>query len=194
MIIVLIGPSGCGKGTQARLLSQKLQLPTLSSGELLRTLYAQDDAKGLEAASYWKEGNWVPDDLMNTILFSELDKEKYSQGFILDAYPRTLQEAQELDKHLQSKNLNIDYVMHYDLSIEESVRRIKIRREEDKKAKGQSRADEGDEAIIHRIQNYKDNIFQILGYYAENKVLLHVNAEQSIEKIFADELQLLHIP
>ena len=104
MIISIIGPSGCGKGTQAKLLSKKLGVPAISTGKLLRSEYEAKTPGGIEAEKYWGEGQWVPADLMIKILTKELDKEVYRKGFVLDGTPRKMGDIPLLEDYLSKKN------------------------------------------------------------------------------------------
>ena len=113
--IVFIGPSGCGKGTQAKILSGILQISSVSSGDLLRSAYEEKSADGLEAAQFWMKGDWVEDHLVSKIVFEKLST-IVPLGFILDAYPRTYNQAVYLKDYLYSKNCEINYALYFKLS------------------------------------------------------------------------------
>lgn len=123
MKILIIGPQGSGKGTQANIISKKFNIPHVSTGDAFREMAAKQTPIGLKAKTFWEKGNLVPDDITNNLVKERLRQDDCNKGFILDGYPRTLEQAKELDK-----NAKIDKVIELKLSDDEAIKRISSRR------------------------------------------------------------------
>lgn len=182
MNLSIIGPSGSGKGTQAELVAQKYQLSHISTGELFRKEYAKKSPEGLAAYAYWSAGKWVPD--RETFALLKIYMEMAKTGFILDGYPRTVNQAIMLDNYLKEQNLKLDYVINLEVNENEVVKRLFLRAEKDKAQKGASRNDETENVIRQRINSFKESIAPIIDYYQKQNKLINVNGEGKIEDIF----------
>ena len=186
MNIILLGPSGCGKGTQAKLISDTYHIPHISSGDVLRAEIAKGSETGKIAESYIVKGSWVPDSMINKLILPLLDTQDFKNGFILDAYPRTLSQARTLDEYLHKEGRKIDVVIQFDLDDKTSMDRMNARKVIDLQTSGKARIDETDAAMIVRLKSYKSHIKNILEYYNDEKILIDINASQTIEQIFSD--------
>lgn len=184
MNIVIFGPSGSGKGTQAELLSKKFKIPNISMGELFRQAYEEKTPEGIEAESYWGKGNWVPGKLTFKVLKPSLDK--CQRGFILDGYPRRKDQIAPLKKYLKERGQKIDWAILLWVSDKEAIKRLLLRAEKDIKARGKARPDETEEVIKARLVSYHQTIDPIIEYYRENGVLMEVDGEKPIEVIYQD--------
>lgn len=182
MIFVILGPSGCGKGTQAKLLAQKFNLAHISTGKLFRQEYEAKSPIGLRAFEWWSKGEWVPTEVAGQILFAEL--QKYPTGnFILEGWPRIEEQEQVLDKFLEENHLKLDKVFYLETPIEESYKRILDRIEEKKKEGRPVRRDDKPEIIRERFKEYFENIGDILDYYRQRGILAVIDNRPSIGEV-----------
>jgi len=201
MKLIFVGPQGCGKGTQAKVVAEKLEICHISTGDLLR---AATGGLAEEIKSYTDDGNLVPDELIVRILNERIMKEDCDNGFILDGFPRNVAQAEELDKIM-----DVDKVIEISISDDESVRRIGGRRNcgecgtiwnvnTSPKPKDENkcdncggdliqRADDNEESLRKRLEIYHRDTEPILEKYNSVKI----NGEQSIEKVSEDVLAAL---
>jgi len=190
MNIVIIGPSGSGKGTQAELLGQKLALPTLSVGQALRREYAKKSKLGQKAYRYWGQGKLVPSRLTFDIIKTRLDRCK--NGVILDGLPRRFEQVVLLEEYLHQKGQQIDKVIHLQVSDREAIKRLLLRSKKDKKAKGRARKDETLPAIKNRLAFYHRQTGSILSYFKKKGKLIDVDGERPVKMIHEDILSRLN--
>jgi adenylate kinase len=177
--VVLLGPPGAGKGTQAGKLAEKLGIPQISTGELFRSNIEDGTELGLEAKRYLDAGDLVPSELTNALVEKRLDEPDATRGFILDGYPRSVGQAQALDRMLADRNTNLDAVLELRVSEEELLKRLKDR----------GRADDTEEVILNRMKVYRDETAPLLEYY--DGVVKTVDAVGSLDEVFARALQAL---
>ncbi|MFH1841022.1 MAG: nucleoside monophosphate kinase [Candidatus Shapirobacteria bacterium] len=189
MNLIIIGPSGSGKGTQADLLAKKLQIPSLSMGEILRKAYEDKTPDGIEAEKTWGIGKWSPPALVFKILVAVLDQ--CPNGFILDGYPRLEEQISLLENYLKTKNQKINRVIQLCVSDQESTKRLLSRAESDRKTKGQARKDETVESIQSRLREYHRTIEPILQNFQKKGLLLQIDGERSIKAIHQDIVEKL---
>lgn len=192
MILVILGPSGCGKGTQARLLSKRLNIPTISTGELIRAQAAAGSIEALKAKEYADRGVWPPDELVESILTANLLKLDISKGIIFDGTPRTVAQAKWLDETLVFKDASVNKVIHLETTLAHSLARIKGRLLEEEKA-GKVRSDETESAIKERFDSYAKTIQPIKEYYGAQGKLVLINNEQPIEAVHFEICQKLNL-
>jgi len=128
MILILLGPPGAGKGTQARVLSERFGVPVISTGEILRAAARKGTPFGIQAKTYTDRGELVPDDLIISVVLDRLNETDCAKGFLLDGFPRTVQQARALDRSLADHGLRPDAVLHLVVDREELVRRLSGRR------------------------------------------------------------------
>jgi adenylate kinase len=177
--VVLLGPPGAGKGTQAERLAQKLGIPQISTGELFRRNIDNGTKLGLEAKRYLDAGDLVPSDLTNQLVDQRLSDADAANGFILDGYPRSLEQAKALHEMLQRRGTDVDAVLEFRVSQEELFQRLK----------GRGRADDTDDVILNRMKVYRDETAPLLEYY--HGELKTVDAIGTVDEVFARALQAL---
>ena len=179
MRVVLLGPPGAGKGTQAQKLAEKLGIPHISTGELFRHNIENNTKLGLEAKRYLDAGDLVPSELTNQLVDDRLNDPDAAKGFILDGYPRSVEQAEALHEMLGRRGTDIDAVVEFRVSQEELLQRLKAR----------GRADDTDDVILNRMKVYQDETAPLLEYYADE--LKTVDAVGSLDEVFARALQAL---
>ena len=178
--LVLFGPPGAGKGTQANLLIEKYNLVHLSTGDILRGEITAGTALGLEAKSLMDRGDLVPDEVVIGMISSKLDNNPDANGFIFDGFPRTAAQATALDNLLLEKRTAISAMLSLKVEDEELIRRLLER------GKNSGRADDKNEDIIaNRIQEYNNKTAPLKEFYAAQNKLSEVEGTGSIEDIAA---------
>lgn len=175
--LVVFGPPGAGKGTQAALISKKYKLTHLSSGEILRN-EIKTGKLGANVKKYQDAGKLVPDSLIIAIIEKTLLREAKKNGFIFDGYPRTLKQARALDKFLKNKKINLEAVLNLDLSETEAMKRII------KRAKTSGRSDDNPKTIADRLAVYRQQTIPLLNYYQKQKKIININGRPTIEAVF----------
>jgi adenylate kinase len=177
--VVLLGPPGAGKGTQAEKLAEKLEIPQISTGELFRRNIGNGTKLGLEAKRYLDAGDLVPSDLTNQLVDDRLNDPDTVNGFILDGYPRSLEQAKALHEMLGRRGTDIDSVVEFRVSQDELLQRLKAR----------GRADDTDDVILNRMKVYREETAPLLEYYRDE--LKTVEAVGTVDEVFARALQAL---
>jgi adenylate kinase len=177
--VVLLGPPGAGKGTQAEKLAEKLQIPHISTGELFRTNIQEGTKLGLEAKRYLDAGDLVPSELTNQLVDDRLNHSDAANGFILDGYPRSVEQAKALHDMLGRRGTDIDAVVEFRVSEDELLTRLK----------GRGRADDTEEVIRNRMKVYNAETAPLLEYYSDE--LKTVDAVGELDEVFARALQAL---
>jgi adenylate kinase len=177
--LILFGPPGSGKGTQSEKLVEKYDLVHLSTGNLLREEISNKTPLGTEAKNLMDKGQLVPDEVVIGMIDNCLDHHKEARGFLFDGFPRTLAQAEALDKLLRLKNSEIVLVLILDVNEEELIRRLVLR------GKTSGRSDDADENVQRKRQEvYKRDTFPVAAYYQKMKKLVHVDGMGGIEQIF----------
>lgn len=179
MRIVLLGPPGAGKGTQAVQLAEKLGVPQISTGELFRENITGGTKLGLEAKKYLDAGDLVPSSLTNALVDDRLGHDDVAGGFILDGFPRTVEQAEALHDMLERRGLKLDAVVEFRVPEEELVSRLAAR----------GRADDTEDVIRNRFRVYRDETAPLLDYYRNE--LKTVDAVGSLDEVFTRALQAL---
>ena len=179
MRIVLLGPPGAGKGTQAQKLAEKLAVPQVSTGDLFRHNISNGTELGLEAKKYLDAGDRVPATLTNALVDDRLDDEDVAGGFILDGFPRSVEQAKALDEMLEERDLSLDAVLEFRVPEEELVSRLK----------GRGRADDTEDVIRNRFNVYRDETAPLLDYYSAS--LVTVDAVGELDEVFGRALKAL---
>lgn len=182
MHIVFYGPEGSGKGTQAKLLAEKLHLPILTSGDLVRDAAANDKGIiGEVTRQALAEGKYVADSEMFVLWKWRLKEEDAKDNWIMDGFPRNVEQAKFLDDKLDKYGYNVDKIFYLNLSEEESYRRL-IKRGRPLHS-GSSELHDSPERIRQRLEIYKEGEKDVLEYYRQKRVLVEINADQSIEDV-----------
>ena len=179
MRIVLLGPPGAGKGTQAVKIAEKLGVPQISTGDLFRHNISTGTPLGMEAKKYLDAGDLVPASLTNALVDDRLNDADVAGGFILDGFPRTVEQAEALHDMLERRNLKLDAVLEFRVPEEELVARLA----------GRGRADDTEDVIRNRFKVYRDETAPLLNYYAHE--LKTVDAVGDLDEVFNRALQSL---
>jgi adenylate kinase len=177
--IVLLGPPGAGKGTQAQKLADKLGIPHISTGDLFRYNISNNTELGVEAKKYLDAGDLVPATLTNALVDDRLDDDDAASGFILDGYPRSVEQAKALDSMLQKRDLSLDAVLEFRVPEDELVSRLQ----------GRGRADDTEDVIRNRFNVYRDETAPLLDHYSDT--LITVDAVGELDEVFARALKAL---
>jgi adenylate kinase len=183
MRIILLGPPGSGKGTQALQLVERYGIVQLSTGEMLRAAVAAQTPIGLKAKDIMASGALVPDEIVVGIISDRIDQPDAANGFILDGFPRTVRQAEELDELLRQKHMELDAVI--ELRVNESVllQRIETRAAETR-ARGETvRPDDTPEVLITRLTAYRAQTEPLIHYYSDRRKLLSVDGMMTIEEV-----------
>jgi adenylate kinase len=181
MRLLLVAYPGAGKGTQALRLAAHYGIAHLSSGALLRSEVAQGSEIGRIAAGYMKRGDLVPDELVLQMLTAPVLEAARKGGFVLDGFPRTLRQAEEAYAVAQQiEGLELQAVIHLRVSHEELRTRLRAR------ADKEGRVDDTDSGVAHRFDVYDRETLPLLAFYAERGILIEVDGEQVVERVFAD--------
>jgi adenylate kinase len=207
MRAVLLGPPGAGKGTQAVRLVEKYNVPQISTGDIFRANIKEGTELGKKAQEYMNAGNLVPDELVVDLVKDRLVKEDCRNGYLLDGFPRTIYQAEELDKFLAEQGQKLDAVINFKVSNEALIKRLTGRRvckdcgvgyhlefappKTDgvcDKCGGEllQRADDTRETVEKRISVYEEQTAPLIGYYTDNGLIRNFDAEKDREEIFRD--------
>lgn len=176
MNLILFGPPGAGKGTQAEKLVNHFDLPHLSTGNIFRANIKNETALGKKVKSILDSGELVPDETVVELVADELDKEKYDDGVIFDGFPRTVAQAEALDEYLEENNKQVDAFVTLEVPEEELVNRILSR--------GEGRTDDTPEKIKTRLEVYRNETEPVLNYYRKQGVVEEVNGVGDVDEIF----------
>lgn len=183
MNLILLGPPGAGKGTQARRLEDTRGLVQLSTGDMLRAMVAEGGPLGQQAKEIMAAGKLMPDELMVSMIAERISKPDVKNGFILDGFPRTVAQAEALDKLLAAKKLELDAVIEFKVDAEKLVDRI-VRRAEDAKAAGQPvRKDDNPEVFRKRLEEFRALTAALTPFYAKSGLLKSVDGMAPIEEV-----------
>jgi adenylate kinase len=191
MRLILLGPPGAGKGTQAQRLVHHYGIVQLSTGEMLRAAVAAGTPVGLKAKDIMASGGLVPDDVVIGIISDRLDQADAKNGFILDGFPRTVPQAEALDRLLGSKNLKLDAVVELRVNESALLQRVESRVAE-MTARGEPvRADDTPEVLSKRLASYRALTEPLIHYYSERGNLLTVDGMMPIEQVTQDIYRVL---
>ncbi len=183
MRLILLGPPGAGKGTQAERLVAKHGIPQLSTGDMLRAAVKAETAVGKKAKAVMDAGELVSDEIVNAIVSDRIDEADCAKGFILDGYPRTLVQADAVEAMLASKGTKLDVVIELVVDDKALVGRI-VKRAEDAKAAGQPvRKDDNPAVFDERLREYYKKTSPLTGYYHAKKLLKTVDGMAAIDEV-----------
>jgi len=177
--IIIMGPQGSGKSTQASLLADYIGYKFISSGKYLRKLEGEGDPIGVKLSEYWKDGGLVPDELINEIMFSLFEKD-VSNGFVIDGFPRNHSQLKVFLSYLNVNDWVLRAVVYLYVSEEECLKRIESR------SKIEMRLDESPDSVKKRLSLYHLETEPLIAEYNSRGILKKINAEQSIKNIQSD--------
>ena len=210
--IVLLGPPGAGKGTQAELIVKKYGIPQISTGDIFRANIKNGTELGKKAQEYMNKGELVPDELVVDLVKDRLGQDDCKEGFMLDGFPRTVFQAEELDKIMEEKGLSINSVLNIDVQAEKLIDRIAGRRvckacgatyNVNTKPTAQEgvcdacggevyqRADDNRDTVENRINVYFSQTAPLIEYYANAGNIATIDGDQAMDSVFADIAKVL---
>ncbi|WP_081099849.1 adenylate kinase [Leptospira noguchii] len=175
--IIFMGPPGAGKGTQAKILCERLSIPQISTGDILRDAVKYQTAMGMEAKRYMDAGDLVPDSVVIGIIKDRIREADCKNGFLLDGFPRTVEQAEALDILLKNEGKSIDKAINLQVPDTELLKRLLSR------AEIEGRADDNEVTIKNRLDNYNKKTLPLLDFYAARKKLSQVNGVGSLEEV-----------
>ena len=170
MRMLIIGPPGAGKGTQAVRVAKAYSVPAISTGDIFRANVSSGTPLGLKAKEYMDRGAYVPDELTNALVIDRLNQDDVTKGFLLDGFPRTLAQVYTLDDCLQQHGSDLDVVVQLVVETDEVVRRLL------KRAADQGRSDDTEDVIRHRLDVYKEQTHPLTAVYDDRGLLQSVDA------------------
>lgn len=183
MRIILLGPPGAGKGTQARMLVETYRIPQLSTGDMLRDAISKETEIGKQAQAIMNSGTLVSDDIVNQIVSDRIDESDCVDGFILDGYPRTVAQAEVLQQILKSKNMKLDAVIELKVDEDVLIERMKKRVQETVATGGLVRSDDNPVAFAKRLVEYREKTAPLSKFYAERGLLKIVDGMIDITEV-----------
>ncbi|VEI18815.1 adenylate kinase [Actinomyces viscosus] len=175
--MVLLGPPGAGKGTQAARIAERLGIPAISTGDIFRANVAGATELGTQAKAYMDKGEYVPDSITNAMVADRIAQADCEPGFLLDGYPRTTAQVGELDSMLKASGLALDVVVEITADAEAVVARLL------KRAGEQGRADDTEPVIRHRLEVYAESTAPLAGIYAGRGLLVQVDGMGEIDAV-----------
>jgi len=176
MRIILFGPPGAGKGTQAKLIEKEFDIPQLSTGDMFRAAIKNQTPLGKKIKSIMDEGKLVPDDTVVELVEEALDAPQFTKGYILDGFPRTVPQARAFDERLKKKGRKLDAFLSLEVPEEELMKRILSR--------GEGRADDTPEKVKVRLEVYNEETAPVINFYKQKGVYKEIDGMGSIEEIF----------
>lgn len=183
--LLIVGPPGAGKGTQAERIVEKLGVPAISTGDIFRANVSNETELGILAKSYMDKGEYVPDSVTNEMVESRLAEDDAANGFLLDGYPRTVAQVEALDGILEKFGVALDAVILLDVESEAIVQRLLQR------GKEQGRSDDNEETIRRRIDVYGEQTTPLIDIYDKRGLVKRVDGMKDIDAVTADILAAL---
>ena len=184
--LLLIGPPGAGKGTQAALLAKHFGIPAISTGDIFRENVRNETPLGLQAKSFMDRGEYVPDSLTNDLVRDRLSQDDAAGGFLLDGYPRTIDQVNELDEMLAEQKTQLDVVVQLTADNEELLRRLSGRAAE------QGRSDDTPEVISRRLSVYDEQTAPLIDVYASRSLVAKVDGLGEISDVTARIVEVIN--
>lgn len=175
--LIFMGPPGAGKGTQAKILCEEKKIPQISTGDILRNAVKNQTEMGLKAKAFMDAGDLVPDEVVIGIIKDRLKESDCANGFLLDGFPRTVEQAEALEALLSDLGKGIDLAINLEVPDGELVERLL------KRAEIEGRADDNRETIENRLKNYNDKTLPLLEFYEKKGKLKKINGVGSMEEI-----------
>jgi adenylate kinase len=182
VFILILGAPGSGKGTQGKILAERLGLPKITTGDIFRAAMKDGTTLGRQAKQFYDKGQLVPDSLILDLIKGELGKPDAREGAILDGFPRTAAQAELVDKTLGERGQRLNYILLLDVTEEEQLRRMRQR------AQVEGRSDDTPEAIKTRLQVYQRDTAPLIAHYAQRGIVHRVPGTGTVDQI-AEEIK-----
>ena len=179
MRLILMGPPGAGKGTQARFVAEHYGVPAISTGDIFRANVSQGTPLGLEVQRYMDVGEYVPDEITNQMVRNRIDEADATSGFLLDGYPRTLAQVDELDGMIAASGHRLDAAVVLTVDLDETVARLLQR------ARVEGRADDTEEVIRRRQEVYAEETEPLIGVYRERGIVVEIDGMGEVADVTA---------
>ena len=186
MRLILLGPPGAGKGTQARFVAEHFGVPAISTGDIFRANVSQGTPLGVEAQRYMDAGEYVPDEVTNRMVRARIDESDAAPGFLLDGYPRTLDQVEELDGMISHTGHSLDAAVVLTVDAEELVQRLMQRAQTD------GRADDTEDVIRRRQEVYTEQTEPLIGVYRARGILVEVDGMGEVDEVTQRIFDALH--
>ena len=177
MRLILMGPPGAGKGTQARFVAEHFGIPAISTGDIFRANVSQGTELGVEAQRFMDAGEYVPDEITNRMVRNRIDEKDAEPGFLLDGYPRTLAQVEELDGMIEFTGHALDAAVVLTVDAEELVSRLLQR------AESSGRSDDTEEVIRRRQEVYTEQTEPLIGVYRDRGILVEVDGMGTVDEV-----------
>ena len=179
MRLIIMGPPGAGKGTQAKIIAERLSVPAISTGDIFRANIKDQTDLGREAQRYIDSGDYVPDEVTNKMVRDRIAQDDAASGFLLDGYPRTVAQVEELDGMLAEAGQSLDAVVVLTVDKEEVVARLRHR------AEAEGRSDDTEDVLRHRQDVYTEQTAPLIEVYDERGVLVRVDGMGGVDDVTA---------
>jgi adenylate kinase len=179
MRIIIMGPPGAGKGTQAKAIAERLGIPAISTGDIFRENVSQETDLGREAKRYMDAGDYVPDEVTNAMVKDRIAEQDAEGGFLLDGYPRTVAQVEELDAMVEASGHSIDTALVLTVDKDEIVQRLLRRAQES------GRSDDTEDVIRHRQEVYTEQTAPLIDTYRERGLLVEVDGMGTVDEVTA---------
>lgn len=186
MRLILFGPPGAGKGTQAQRLVERHSIPQLSTGDMLRAAVANGTEIGRRAKAIMDRGELVPDDVVNQMVSDRIDQEDCRKGFILDGFPRTVAQAEALTAMLEQKGVKIDAVIELKVEQASLIKRMEKRVADTLAAGGTVRSDDNPDTFARRLDEYRQKTAPLLNYYRRRGELVTIDGMRGMDVVMRD--------
>jgi adenylate kinase len=186
MRLILFGPPGAGKGTQALRLVERHSIPQLSTGDMLRAAVTNDTEIGRRAKAIMDRGELVPDDVVTQMVSNRIDQEDCRKGFILDGFPRTVAQAEALTAMLEQKGVKIDAVIELKVEQASLIKRMEKRVADTLAAGGTVRSDDNPDTFARRLDEYRQKTAPLLNYYRRRGELVTIDGMRGMDVIMRD--------
>ncbi len=212
MKLIMLGPPGAGKGSQAKIISKEYNIPHISTGDMFRNALRNETPMGLKAKSFMDKGELVPDEVVNGLVEERLQNEDCLNGYVLDGYPRTVNQAEALTMILDKNNQSIDYVISIDTSDKTVIKRLTGRRtcsncgaiyhidNNPPEVEGVcnfcqhdviQRDDDKEDTVRNRLEVYKEQTQPLINYYKDLNLLVEIDGEKDLSDVFANIQEIL---